>query len=79
MVEVASAYVPLSRVQQLTDLIILRDFDVTALRVNPSTGQMDELSRLASLFERTKRRCSLFPLTAGIIEYFVHITLSVNT
>jgi hypothetical protein len=56
MVEVASAYVPLSRVQQLTDLVILRDFDISALRVKPSKGQTDELSRLASLFAQTKRR-----------------------
>ncbi|CAF4668380.1 unnamed protein product, partial [Rotaria socialis] len=32
MVEVASAYVPLSRVQQLTDLTILQDFNINALQ-----------------------------------------------
>ena len=33
IVEVASAYVPLSRVQQLTDLVILQDFNISALQV----------------------------------------------
>ncbi|CAF4379761.1 unnamed protein product, partial [Adineta steineri] len=32
MVEVASAYVPLSRVEQLTDLVILQDFTISALQ-----------------------------------------------
>ena len=32
MVEVASAYVPLSRVQQLTDPIVLQDFSISALQ-----------------------------------------------
>jgi len=56
MVEVASAYVPLSRVQQLTDLIILQDFSINALQVKPSKGQIAELNRLAIIFEQTKRR-----------------------
>ena len=56
IVEVASAYVPLSRVQQLTDVAVLRDFDISALRVKPSKGQKDELARLAVLFQETKRR-----------------------
>jgi hypothetical protein len=56
MVEVASAYVPLSRVQQLTDLVILRDFSINALQVKPSKGQLAELNRLAIIFEQTKQR-----------------------
>ena len=56
MVEVASAYVPLSRVQQLTDLIILQGFSISALQVKPSKGQIPELNRLAIIFEQTKRR-----------------------
>jgi hypothetical protein len=55
MVEVASAYVPLSRVQQLSDLVILQDFSITALQVKPSKGQVSELNRLAVLFEQTKK------------------------
>ncbi|CAF1689605.1 unnamed protein product, partial [Adineta ricciae] len=47
-VEVASAYVPLSRVQQLSDLVILQDFSVDALRVKPSKGQIAEINRLAT-------------------------------
>ena len=58
MVEVASAYVPLSRVKQLADIAILRDFDISALRIKPSKGQMDELSRLSVIFGETKRRYS---------------------
>ena len=58
MVEVASAYVPLSRVKQLADIAILRGFDISALRIKPSKGQMDELSRLSVIFGETKRRYS---------------------
>lgn len=54
-VEVASAYVPLSRVKKLEDLVILQDFSVDVLRVKPSKGQTDELKRLANLFEQTKQ------------------------
>jgi len=54
-IEVASAYVPLSRVQQLTDLVILQDFSINALQVKPSKGQLAELNRLAAIFEQTKR------------------------
>lgn len=56
MVEVASAYVPLSRVQQLTDLIILQDFNINTLQVKPSKGQIAEQNRLVTVFEQTKRR-----------------------
>lgn len=56
MVEVASAYVPLSRVQQLTDLIILQDFSITALQVKPSKRQLAEIHRLTAIFEETKHR-----------------------
>jgi ATP-dependent exoDNAse (exonuclease V) alpha subunit len=56
MVEVASAYVPLSRVQQLTDLVILQDFNISALQVKPSKGQLAEINRLAIIFEQTKQR-----------------------
>jgi hypothetical protein len=56
MVEVASAYVPLSRVKQLTDLVILQDFSIDVLQVKPSKGQISELKRLAAIFEQTKQR-----------------------
>lgn len=58
IVEVASAYVPLSRVQQLTDLVILQDFSITALQVKPSKRQIAEMNRLANIFEETKYRYS---------------------
>lgn len=54
VVEVASAYVPLSRVQRLDDLVILQDFHINALQVKPSKGQTDELLRLKERFEQTK-------------------------
>lgn len=55
-VEVASAYVPLSRVQQLTDLVILQDFNISALQVKPSKGQLAEINRLGFIFQQTKQR-----------------------
>ena len=58
MVEVASCYVPLSRVKHLADIAILRDFDISALRIKPSKGQIDELSRLSNLSEKTRRQYS---------------------
>ena len=58
IVEVASAYVPFSRVQQLTDLVILRDFSIDVLQVKPSKGQIMELNRLNAIFEQTKHRYS---------------------
>lgn len=54
-VEVASAYVPLSRVRQLTDLIILQDFNIKALQVKPSKAQIAEINRLTAIFEKTKQ------------------------
>ncbi|CAF3371313.1 unnamed protein product [Rotaria socialis] len=56
MVEVASAYVPLSRVQQLVDLTILQDFNINALQVKPSKGQIAEINRLSVIFKQTKQR-----------------------
>ena len=55
VVEVASAYVPLSRVQQLTDLVILQDFSINALQVKPSKRQISEMNRLTAIFEETKK------------------------
>ncbi|CAF3219894.1 unnamed protein product [Rotaria sp. Silwood2] len=56
IVEVASAYVPLSRVQRLDDLVILQDFPINALQVKPSKAQIDEISRLHDLFKQTKEK-----------------------
>lgn len=36
MVEVASFYVPLSRMKQLADIAILRDFDISSFQIKPS-------------------------------------------
>lgn len=59
-VEVASAYVPLSRVQRLTDLVILQDFSITALQVKPSKRQTAEINRLTAIFEKTKHCYPLY-------------------
>jgi hypothetical protein len=56
VVEVASAYVPLSRVRRLDDLIILQNFHINVLQVKPSKAQTDELSRLTDLFKQTKEK-----------------------
>jgi hypothetical protein len=57
-VEVASAYVPLSRVKRLADLIILRPFQFTTLQVKPSVAQLEELNRLNIIAKNTQRRYS---------------------
>ncbi|CAM4832609.1 unnamed protein product [Rotaria magnacalcarata] len=44
MVEVASAYVSLSRVQQLTDLVILQDFSINALQQRASQANSSTLA-----------------------------------
>ena len=36
---VASSYVPLSCVKQMADIAILRDFDISALRIEPSKAK----------------------------------------
>ena len=59
-VEVASIYVPLSRVKRLDDLLIVRAFDFPTLQVKPSTAQREELKRLDKIAKSTAKR---FPLT----------------
>ena len=44
--ELASIYVPLSRVKRLDDLLIIRPFELAALQVKPSKAQVEELKRL---------------------------------
>ncbi|CAF1946924.1 unnamed protein product [Rotaria magnacalcarata] len=59
-VEVASVYVPLSRLKRLDDLLIVRTFDFAVLHAKPSTGQREELKRLDRIAKGTAKR---FPLT----------------
>ncbi|CAF1545855.1 unnamed protein product [Didymodactylos carnosus] len=54
--QVAAAYVPISRVKKLDDLILLRSFPLSALRVNPNQDLLEELDRLDQLDKITKRR-----------------------
>ncbi|CAF4529264.1 unnamed protein product [Rotaria sp. Silwood2] len=54
--EVASVYVPLSRVKRLDDLLIIRPFEIATLQVKPSTAQMEELNRLDRIAQNTRKR-----------------------
>jgi hypothetical protein len=56
--EVASAYVPLSRVKRLDDLLILRPFEFGTLQVKPSVAQLEELNRLNIIAKNTRKRYS---------------------
>ena len=57
--EVASVYVPLSRVKRLDDLLILRPFEFATLQVKPSTAQLDELKRLEKIAQNTRKNFKL--------------------
>lgn len=58
-IELASVYVPLSRVKRLDDLLIIRPFEFATLQVKPSKSQVDELKRLDLIAQRTQKRFSL--------------------
>ena len=60
--QVASIYVPLSRVRRAEDIAILRPFDMKVLQVRPSPDQDAELKRLDELSRETQRECSAFAL-----------------
>ncbi len=53
--QVASIYVPLSRVKRVEDLAILRPFDMKVLQIRPSLAQNAELARLDELDRKTQR------------------------
>ena len=57
-VELASIYVPLSRVKRLQDLLILRPFQFDVLQKKPSKSQLDELRRLNIIAKKTYQRFS---------------------
>ena len=58
--QVASIYVPLSRVRRAEDLAILRPFDMKVLQIRPSPAQNTELARLDKLDKITQRECAHF-------------------
>jgi hypothetical protein len=58
--QVASIYVPLSRVKRAEDIAILRPFDMKVLQVRPTSAQDAELQRLDELNKKTKRECASF-------------------
>jgi hypothetical protein len=53
--DLASIYVPLSRVKRLADLIILRHFEYKVLLMKPSKSQIAEMERLDKLYSETQR------------------------
>jgi hypothetical protein len=58
--QVASIYVPLSRVKRAEDLVILRLFDMKVLQIQPSLAQNAELKGLDELNRKTQQECALF-------------------
>jgi hypothetical protein len=58
--QVASIYVPLSRVKRAEDLAILRPLDMKVLQIRPSSAQNTELTRLDRLDRKTQRECTHF-------------------
>ena len=54
-IEVASIYVPLSRVKRLNDLLILHPFLFSTLQVKPSANQVQELNRLQKIERETRK------------------------
>lgn len=52
--ELASVYVPLSRVKRLQDLVILRPFQLEVLQLKPSKAQLEELNRLDMIAKKTR-------------------------
>ena len=58
--QVASIYVPLSRMKRAEDVAILRPFDMKVLQIQPSLAQNAELKRLDELNRKTQQECALF-------------------
>jgi ATP-dependent exoDNAse (exonuclease V) alpha subunit len=58
--QVASIYVPLSRVKRAEDIAILRTFDMKVIQIQPSLAQNAELKRLDELNRKTQQECAFF-------------------
>jgi hypothetical protein len=58
--QIASIYVPLSRVKRAEDLAILRPFDMKVLKIRPSPAQNAKLTCLDELDKRTQKECAHF-------------------
>ena len=56
--QVASIYVPLSRVKRAKDLAILRPFNMKVLQIRPSSAQNAELACLDEFDRKTQRDCA---------------------
>ena len=56
--QVASVYVPLSRVKRAEDVAILRPFDMQMLQIQPSLAQDTELKRIDELNRKTQQECA---------------------
>jgi hypothetical protein len=60
-VQVASIYVPFSRVKRAEDIAVLRFVDMKILQIRPSLAQDVELRRLDELHTATQRECAVLP------------------
>jgi hypothetical protein len=58
--QLASIYVPLSRVKRAENGVNLRSFDMKLLQIQPSTVQDAEFKRLHELDRKTQRECASF-------------------
>jgi hypothetical protein len=63
--QVASVYVPLSRVKRAEDIAIFRPFDIKVLQVRPSSAQDIELKRLDELDRKIQRECARTSVTCS--------------
>ena len=54
--EIATAYVPLTRVKLMEDLAFSRDFPLSCLQIQPSKEQNKEIERLENLNAQTKKK-----------------------
>ena len=58
--QVASVYIPFSRVKRVEDLAILRPFDMKVLQIRPSSAQNAELAHFDELDRTTQKECAHF-------------------
>lgn len=58
--EIATTYVPITRVKERCDLAFCRDFPLSALQIQPSIEQKKEIKRLEELNELTKNKFKSF-------------------
>lgn len=57
--EIATSYVPLTRVKVMDDLVFCREFPLSSLQIQPSKDQTKEIQRLEDLNNVTKKKLKL--------------------